>query len=138
GRSQTGSVLFVRGDAGSGKSALLIEAGQHAEETGKLVLHATGVESEARMPFAGLHQLLRPVLVGIDGLPDRQRQLLLDAFGSTSGSSQVFLVALAVLNLLSDLAARQPVAALVDDAHWLDASTLEVLRFTARRLDSDP
>jgi hypothetical protein len=136
--SETGSVLVVRGDAGSGKSALLIEAGRQAEEMGRLVLHATGVESEARMPFAGLHQLLRPVIGEADGLPDGQRQVLLDAFGSGSGSSQVFLVALAVLNLLSDLAARRPVVALVDDAHWLDASTLEVLRFTARRLDADP
>src|SRR5712692_2279535 len=136
--SEAGSVLVVRGDAGSGKSALLIEAGRQAEEAGKLVLRATGVESEARMPFAGLHQLLRPVLSGTDGLPDGQRRVLLDAFGSASGSSEVFLVALAMLNLLSDLAARQPVAALVDDAHWLDAPTLEVLRFTARRLDADP
>jgi hypothetical protein len=90
------------------------------------------------MPVAALHQLLRPVLGEIDGLPDGQRQALLDAFGATSDRSEVFLVALATLNLLSDLAARQPVAALVDDAHWLDAPTLEVLRFTARRLDADP
>jgi DNA-binding CsgD family transcriptional regulator len=136
--SERGSALVVRGDAGSGKSALLVEAGRHAEETGKIVLRATGVESEARMPFAGLHQLLRPVLGGIDDLPVGQRQALLDAFGSTSGRSQVFIVALATLNLLGDLASRQQVAALVDDAQWLDDSTLEVLRFTARRLESDP
>src|SRR3954451_23158751 len=104
--SEMGSVLVVRGDAGSGKSALLIEAGRHADETGKRVLHATGVESEARMPFAGLHQLLRPVLSATDGLPERQRHVLLDAFMSTRGSSEIFLVALATLNLLSDLAAR--------------------------------
>src|ERR1700692_180055 len=89
--SETGSVLVVRGDAGSGKSALLIEAGRHADEAGKLVLHATGVESGARMPFAGLHQLLRPVLSEIDGLPEGQRRVLLDAFGSTNGSPEVFL-----------------------------------------------
>src|SRR3954452_3858026 len=74
--SERGSALVVRGDAGSGKSALLIEAGQHAEDTGKVVLRATGVESEARMPFAGLHQLLRPELSLIEGLPDGQRQSL--------------------------------------------------------------
>ena len=90
------------------------------------------------MPFAGLHQLLGPVLGGIDGLPDGQRQALLDAFGSTSGSPEVFLVALATLNLLGDLAARQQVAVLVDDSQWLDAPTVEVLRFIARRLDADP
>jgi DNA-binding CsgD family transcriptional regulator len=135
--SERGSALVVRGDAGSGKSALLAEAGRHAEETGKTVLRATGVESEARMPFAGLHQLLRPVLGGIDDLSDVQRSALLNAFGSASGSSHVFLVALATLNLLGELASRQRVAVLVDDAQWLDAPTLEVLRFTARRVESD-
>src|ERR1700730_15134066 len=84
--SERGSALVVRGDAGSGKSALLAEAGRHAEETGKMLLRATGVESEARMPFAGLHQLLRPVLGGIDDISDGQRQALLSAFGSTSES----------------------------------------------------
>src|SRR6202795_41387 len=136
--SERGSALVLRGDPGSGKSALLLAARRHAEDTGRMVLRATGVESEARMPFAGLHQLLRPVLGGVDDLPDGQRQALLDAFGSTSGSSQVFLVALATLNLLGDLASRQHVAALVDDAQWLDAPTLEVVRFTARRPESDP
>lgn len=136
--SETGGVLVVWGDAGSGKTELLSEAGRQAEETGRLVLRASGVESEARMPFAALHQLLRPVLGEIDGLPDGQRQALLDAFGMASGRTEVFLVALATLNLLSDLAARQPVAVLVDDVHWLDAPTLEVLRFTARRIDADP
>ena len=136
--SQRGSALVIWGGAGSGKSALLVEAGRHAEETGRHLLHATGVESEMTMPFAGLHQLLGPVLGGLDGLPDGQRQALLDAFGSTRGSPEVFLVALATLNLLGDLAARQHVAVLVDDSQWLDAPTVEVLRFIARRLESDP
>jgi DNA-binding CsgD family transcriptional regulator/tetratricopeptide (TPR) repeat protein len=90
------------------------------------------------MPFAGLHQLLAPVLDRTDGLREGQRQALLDAFGSTSGRAEVFLVGLATLGLLSDLAARQRVVALVDDAQWLDAPTLDVLRFIARRLDADP
>src|SRR5437764_638529 len=89
--SGSGGAVLVRGDAGSGKSALLVEAGRHAEETSRLVLRAAGAESEARMPFAGLHQLLQPVLGGIDGLPDGQRQALLNVFGSASGSSEVFL-----------------------------------------------
>jgi DNA-binding CsgD family transcriptional regulator/tetratricopeptide (TPR) repeat protein len=90
------------------------------------------------MPFAGLHQLLRPVLGRIDDLSDGQRQALLSAFASTSGSSHVFLVALATLNLLGDLASRQRVTVLVDDAQWLDAPSLEVVRFTARRVEFDP
>ena len=72
------------------------------------------------MPFAGMEQLLRPVMAAADRLPDRQRQVLLDAFGSTRASPEIFLIAPATLNLLSDLAARQSVAVIVDDAHWLD------------------
>jgi DNA-binding CsgD family transcriptional regulator len=136
--SQGGSSVLVRGDAGSGKTALLFEVSRYAKEAGWLLLRATGVESEARMPFAGLHQLLRPVLDKIDGLPDGQRRALLDSFGSPNAISEVFLVALATLNLLGDLASVQQVAAFVDDAQWLDAPTLEVLKFTARRLEADP
>ena len=77
-------------------------------------------ESEAAMPFAGMQQLLRPVMAAVDRLPDRQRQVLLDAFGSTRASPEIFLIALATLNLLSDLAARQSVAVIVDDVTGWD------------------
>jgi DNA-binding CsgD family transcriptional regulator len=136
--SHGGTALVIWGDAGSGKSALLAEAGRLAEEEGRLVLRATGVESEATMPFAGLYQLLGPTLDGVDRLPEGQRQALLDAFGSTGESPEVFFVALATLHLLGDLAARQHIAALVDDSQWLDAPSLDVLRFVARRIEADP
>src|SRR5207244_8281885 len=70
---------------------LLVEAGWRAERTGRLVLRVAGVESEAAMPFAGMEQLLRPVMAAADRLPDRQRQVLLDAFGSTRASPEIFL-----------------------------------------------
>ncbi|MDP9346867.1 MAG: AAA family ATPase, partial [Actinomycetota bacterium] len=133
-----GSVLTIWGDAGTGKSALLLEVGRQAEEMGRLVLRATGVESEARMPFAGLHQLTRPVIGEVDGLATGQREAMLEAFGSTGRRPEVFLVALAALNLMGDIAARKPVAVLVDDGQWLDRATLEVLGFIARRLQADP
>jgi DNA-binding CsgD family transcriptional regulator len=132
------SIAVVRGDAGTGKSALLAAAGSNAEDRGMLVLRVTGVQAEARMPFAGLHQLLWPVISRAEGLAKDQRQVLLDAFGSPDTHAEVFLVGLAALNLLSDIAADRPIAVLVDDAQWIDTATLEVLAFTARRLDADP
>jgi predicted ATPase len=136
--SRRGGALVITGDPGTGKSALLVEAGSRAERSGWLVLRVAGVESEAAMPFAGMQQLLRPVMAAADRLPDHQGQVLLDAFGSTRASPEIFLIALATLNLLSDLAARQSLAVIVDDAHWLDVPTREVLSFVARRLETDP
>ena len=72
--SRRGGALVITGDPGTGKSALLVEAGSRAERTGRLVLRVAGVESEAAMPFAGMQQLLRPVMAAADRLPDRQRQ----------------------------------------------------------------
>jgi DNA-binding CsgD family transcriptional regulator len=132
------AVAVVRGDAGTGKSALLAGVGRDAEDQRMLVLRATGVQAEARMPFAGLHQLLRPVISRVDGLADDQRQVLLGAFGTPDFQAEVFLVGLAALTLLSDIAAVAPVAVLIDDAQWIDSATIEVLAFTARRLDADP
>src|SRR5258708_4994427 len=134
-----GGALVVRGEAGIGKSALLNAAGRRATERGMLVLRTTGVQSEARMPFAGLHQLLRPILDGVDGLPIPQRSAMLAAFGVSEGDSpDLFLIALATLGLLSDAAARRPILILAEDAEWLDSATSEVLTFVGRRLESDP
>jgi predicted ATPase len=74
-----GGTLVIRGQAGIGKSALLAAANRRAAERGMLVLTATGVQSEARLPFSGLHQLLRPVIAGAKGLPAPQRVALLAA-----------------------------------------------------------
>ena len=90
------------------------------------------------MPFAGLHQLLRPVLQHADRLPQVQRRGLLSALEGTPGTPDLFLVALAALNLLGELATTSPVLLIADDAHWLDAPTADVLGFVARRLESDP
>jgi len=104
-----------------------------------IVLAATGVQCEAQLPFAGLHQLLRPVLGQIDGLAAPQRGAVLAAFGLTSAvAPDLFLTALAVLDLLAETAARAPVVVVLEDAHWLDRSTCEVLAFVARRLEFEP
>ncbi len=90
------------------------------------------------MAFAGLHQMLIPFLGGLDGLPAPQRQALGSAFGLADGPPpDRFLVGLAALTVLTDAAAVRPVLCLVDDAHWLDQTSLEVLGFVARRLYAD-
>ena len=72
-------MLVVRGEAGAGKSALLDHAAGQA--TGMVVLRSAGVESEAELPFAALHRLLRPVL-GLTGrLPGPQAAALGGALG---------------------------------------------------------
>ena len=104
------------------------------------VLPVTGRESEARLAFAGLHQLLRPVMSGAAGLPARQAQALTGALGLAADpvAADLLLTGAAVLTLLSDLAERSPVLVVADDAHWLDRSTLDALSFAASRLDAEP
>ena len=134
----SGGALLVRGSAGIGKSALLDEAAAIAGDRGMVVLRTGAVQSEARLPFAGLHALLRPVLPYVAALPGPQRSALLSAFGmSDDAAPDPFLIALAALELLSEAASRAPLLLLADDAHWLDGATADVLAFVARRLGDD-
>jgi DNA-binding CsgD family transcriptional regulator len=136
---ERGAALVARGDAGIGKSALLAAASRRARDRGMLVLSTAGVQSEAHLPFAGLHQLLRPVLNGVNELPAPQRAALLAAFGMTEAAApEFFLIALAALDLLGEAAARSPLLLVVDDAHWLDRPTSDVLAFVARRIEPEP
>jgi DNA-binding CsgD family transcriptional regulator len=137
--SEHGGVLLLIGQPGIGKSTLLEEGVAAANAAGFRVVRATGVRTEAHLPFAGLHQLLRPLLDGVDHLPAPQRAALMTAFGlAEAPAPDPFLVSLASLTLLTDAAADRPILAVVDDAHWLDRPTDEVLAFVARRLGSDP
>lgn len=127
----------MRGEPGVGKSALLEQAADHAEHDGMLVLRTIGVQAEAQMPFAGLHQLLRPILGHAGELPTAQRDNLLGAFGFSAEPPELFLTALAALNLVSEMAVERPILLLADDAQWLDHPSCDVLTFIARRLESD-
>ncbi|MET1004787.1 MAG: ATP-binding protein, partial [Propionibacteriaceae bacterium] len=128
-----GAAVLVRGEAGIGKSALLQQVCEAAAEQGVRALSTTGVESESTMPFAGLHQLVQPLLGRLTALPAPQRRALKAAFGMTDDASpELFLIGLAALTLISDSAADQPMLLLVDDAHWLDRPSAEVLAFVAR------
>jgi tetratricopeptide (TPR) repeat protein len=134
-----GGALVVRGDPGIGKSALLGAMLRAARARGLRVLTSVGVQSEAQLPFAGLHQLLRPVQSGIQDLPAVQRDALLSAFGLFDGPQpELYLIALAASNLLATAAADRPVVALADDVHWLDPQSQEALTFLAHRAPGHP
>ncbi|WP_327587557.1 AAA family ATPase [Nonomuraea sp. NBC_00507] len=133
-----GQVLLLSAAAGMGKSTLLEHTVRRAEEAGRRVLRASGRESETDLAFAGLHQLLRPVLDEAAGLPDRQRRALLGAFGFVPDAPDPLLTGVAVLTLLSQAAERTPLMVVLDDAQWIDSVSAEVLAFAARRLDDDP
>jgi DNA-binding CsgD family transcriptional regulator len=132
-------VLVVTGEAGMGKTVLLAEAAGRARSAGMRVLSVTGRESESKLAFAGLHQLLRPVLSSAAALPGRQAQALLSALGSAPDpvAADPLLTSVAVLTLLSDLSERSPVLVLADDAQWLDRSSLDALAFAGSRLDAE-
>jgi len=133
-----GGALLIRGAAGIGKSSLLEAARAHAAVRFE-ILTTTGIQSESQLPFAGLHQLLRPILHEVDRLPDSYGKAIRTAFGLIDQTPpSPHLIALSTLHLLGECAESKPVLLLVDDAHWLDHPTAEVLAFVARRLESDP
>jgi DNA-binding CsgD family transcriptional regulator len=135
-RAGDGGALVVRGAPGVGKTALLEEARTRAADM--QLLGARGVEAESDLPFAGLHQLLRPAWPVVEALPGPHRTALHSAFGFVAGTGQErFLVFSACLTVLSELADARPVLGVVDDAHWLDTASAEALQFVARRLERD-
>src|SRR5690348_8417954 len=131
--------LVLRGEPGIGKTALLDYAADRA--SGQMpALRAVGIESEAELPFAGLHQLVRPALDRLGALPGPQSSALAAAFGlaqtadGPTSAGDRFLVGVGALSLLAELA---PVLCLIDDAHWLDRASVEAMLFAARRLHRD-
>ena len=128
---------MLRGEAGVGKSALLgYLSGRVA---GWHVARAAGVESEMELAYAGLHQLCAPMLDHLDRLPAPQRDALATVFGRSAGPVPGrFLVGLATLTLVAEVAEQQPLVCLVDDGQWLDHASAQVLGFVARRLLAEP
>jgi DNA-binding CsgD family transcriptional regulator len=135
-RGGRGGVLVVHGEPGIGKSALL----QYAVETGSgfRVARAVGVESEMELAFAALQQLCYPFLELTDHLPRPQRDALAAAFRLIAGlAPDPFLVGMAALGLLAEVAEQQPLLCVVDDAQWLDSASARTLAFVARRLSAE-
>ena len=131
-----GCALVLRGSAGIGKTVLLDHAVQQA--SGFQVLHYTAVESEAELPFAGLHALLGPLLVRLPEIPETQARALRAALALESVATTNRLAIYAgALSLFGVAAERVPLLVVVDDAHWLDRPSAEALTFAARRLTAE-
>ncbi len=129
--------LVLRGEAGIGKTALLEYLIGSAPDL--TLVRAVGVESEMELAYASLHQLCAPLLDRLERLPAPQRRALEIVFGLSVGTApDRFLVGLAVLSLLSEVANEGPLLCVVDDAQWLDQTSALTLAFVARRLLAEP
>jgi DNA-binding CsgD family transcriptional regulator len=136
-RGGRSGALVVHGEAGVGKTALLDCAIESA--AGLRIARVAGIESEMELAFAALQQLCAPMLDKLEALPDPQRDALGVAFGLNKGAApDRFLVGLAALSLLSEVAEQQPLLCVIDDAQWLDRASAQALAFVARRLLADP
>ncbi len=129
--------MVIRGEPGIGKTALVRYAARQA--SGMQITEVEGVQAEMELPFAGIERLCAPMFDGLDALAEPQQNALRVALGISSGDPpDKFLVAVAVLNLLSAIAEERPLLCLVDDAQWLDAASVLALGFVARRLLAEP
>ncbi len=127
--------LVLRGEAGVGKTALLNDTLTVAAAAGMQTARLTGVEPETQLGYAGMHRFLLPFADQLEELPGPQRDALRSTFGLVAGPpADRFLVALAVLTLLADVASAAPLVCVVDDVQWLDPESTVVLGFVARRL----
>lgn len=137
-RAGLSGAIVLRGEAGIGKTALLEHARAAADSAGFRVVTSVGVETETQFAFAGLHQLCAPLLDRMAALPEPQQAALGVAFGQQGGAvPDRFLVGLATLNLLAEVAEEAPLLCLVDDAQWLDEASAQVLTFVARRVSAE-
>ena len=131
--------LLLVGEPGIGKSALLAHASAIAKGLGMRVLSTAGVESEAHVPYSGLNQLVRPVLGTAERMADKHRAAIYGALDvSDDDSANPFVVGLATLELVGEVATMSPVVLVIDDAQWVDPSTLDALAVMARRFGDDP
>ncbi|MEU4428341.1 ATP-binding protein, partial [Actinoplanes sp. NPDC024001] len=135
-RAGRSRALVLRGEAGTGKTALLDYLAERSATV--RVLRAAGVESESEIAYSGLQQLCAPLLGSLDRLPEPQRTALRIAFGLTVGPAPELLVlGMATLGLFAEAATAEPVICLIDDVQWLDRLSGLILAFAARRLDAE-
>ncbi|MFF7468878.1 AAA family ATPase [Streptomyces sp. NPDC008092] len=132
----SGGALLLSGDPGVGKTALLDAAAAYGRDVGMRVVRAAGVEFESTVGFAGLHQVLHPLLAGLGRLAEPYRGALSVALGLAQGApSDQLLVSNAALTLLVQAAGERPLLVVVDDLPWLDRASAVVLGIVARRLN---
>ncbi|MEH1058356.1 AAA family ATPase [Micromonospora sp. CPCC 206171] len=131
----TGGALLLTGEAGVGKTALLESASQHAAETGTTVLTAAGAQFEADLSYAGLNQLLYPLLDDIDRLGAAHRRALTVALGLSGGPPPEHrTLSRAVLDLLHQAAGERGLLIVVDGLPWIDRASSVTLGFIAHGL----
>jgi hypothetical protein len=132
-RAHRAGVLVLRGEAGVGKTTLLESAVERASDF--RILRSTGMQSERELPFAGLHSLVQPLLGEIQSLPEPQARALGSAFAvGPSAEANAFATYAAVLGLLANAAAREPILVVIDDVQFLDKASSDALGFILRRL----
>lgn len=137
--TQAGCALVIEGDAGIGKTTLLSAVAGWAGDHGFTVRSCAGVQSQAKVGYAAVHELVHPLSRHADALPTHQRRALLAAFGMADHElPNPLLIGVAMLGLIEEAAAHQPLMLIVDDVQWLDGSSLHVLTFIGRRLANSP
>lgn len=130
-----GGSAIIEGEPGLGKTALLAVAVGRAKQLRYQLLSARGVRGAEGAGFSALHELLRPVLDRVTKLPDRQRHAIETVFGLADGAApEPLILQIAVLSLVEEVAAAAPVMLAVEDLHWIDHSSAEVIAFLAPRL----
>lgn len=137
-RQGRGSSVLVSGEAGIGKSLLASVVIEAASSSGFEMLSCHGIRGAGAAGFEGLHELLLPLLDGSDALPPRQRTALEVAFGAEGEPADRLITGLAAFGLLEKAAAASPLVVLIEDLHWLDRSTAEIVEFLAARMGVMP
>lgn len=137
--TEAGGVLLLTGEAGMGKSALLEAAAGTGRQIGARVLRASGVEFEAGLAYAGLHQLLLPIAAEVSTLTEVDTDPLRAALGLASmGPPDLLRLTSATLGALRRVGSVRPLLLVIDDLQWLDRATLQLVNLVSRRLDGSP
>lgn len=135
-RAGRGAALVLRGEAGIGKTTLIEYAVDQAADM--RVLSARGYETESEIPFAGLADLLRPLLPLMSALPEPQAAAVRSALAlGPPVAGDRFSMCAATVGILAAAAETTPTLVVVDDLQWLDAESREAVVFAARRLEAD-
>ena len=135
-RTGRSGALLLHGDAGIGKTALMRWAIGRA--SGMRILRARGIETESDIPFAGLTDLVTPLLDRVDDIPEVQARALRGALAlGPAAPRDRFTVPAGLLSLLAVAAEEQPLLVAIDDAQWLDEASVEAFLFAGRRVEAE-
>ena len=128
--------LLVEGEAGIGKSTVWFESVRLAEARGYRVLGARPAESEAKLSYAALADVVGPAFDEVRAQLPGPQELALAATllrVTSSEPADPRTVATAVVGVLTELVREQPVLVAIDDVQWVDLASRRALKFAARR-----